>query len=174
MTYIFHSLLCLVLVIVQTVVLPGFGGGGVYDLLLMFVFFLGLYRPAREAVPVIVILGFILDNLSGAPFGVYLTAYFWLFFSVRWITRFFRVRNLVLMPVIIASGILMKNVVFIGTVAMGLSWPEFHLGVAQKVGYQLLWALATGPVIIVFFSWLHTRWEQWLLRLADEQNGNTL
>ena len=174
MTYLLYSVTCLILLLVQTVILPDIPGLVIYyDLVLLFVFYLSLFRPIRESLPIVLILGFIMDNLSGATFGVYLTTYFWLFFGVRWVICFLRVRNIVLLPLLIASGILIKNLIFITTIAAKVHWAEFHLDVLRMVGYQLIWAVITGPVFLVLFNRIHTKWDQWVEALSADQNGQT-
>jgi len=174
MTYLLYSVTCLILLLVQTVILPDIPGLVIYyDLVFLFVFYLSLFRPIRESLPIVLILGFIIDNFSGAPFGVYLTTYFWLFFGVRWVTCFLRVRNIVLLPLLIASGILIKNLIFITTIAGKIHWAEFHLDVLRMVGYQLIWAVITGPVLLVLFNRIHTKWEQWIEALSADPNGQT-
>jgi cell shape-determining protein MreD len=174
MTYLLYGVTCLVLLLVQTVILPGIPGLVIYyDLVLLFVFYLSLFRSIRESLPIVLVLGFIMDNLSGATFGVYLTTYFWLFFGVRWVTCFLRVRNIVLLPLLIASGILIKNLIFITTIAAKVNWTEFHLDVLKMVGYQLLWAVITGPVFLVLFNRIHMKWDQWIETLFADPDGQT-
>ena len=174
MTYLLYSIICFILLLAQTVVLPDIPGvKAFYDLELIFVFYLSLYRPVRESLPLVLILGFVMDNFSGAPFGLYLTTYFWLFFGVRWVTYFLRVRNIVLLPLLIASGILLKNAIFISTIAVNINWTEFHLDILKMVGYQLLWAVITGPVLLMAFSRIHYRWDLWMLELFEEKDGQT-
>lgn len=172
MTYLFYSIICFILLLAQTVIMPDIPGGkAFYDLELIFVFYLSLYRPLRESIPLVLILGFVMDNFSGAPFGLYLTTYFWLFFGVRWVTYFLRVRNIVLLPLLIASGILLKNAIFISTIAMDVNWMEFHLDILKTVGYQVLWAILTGPVLLMVFGRVHYRWDLWMLKLFEEKEG---
>ena len=60
MTYIFYGFLCLFLIVIQTVILPEVSGTqGAYDLLMIFAFYLSLFRSVREGLPVILIIGFI-------------------------------------------------------------------------------------------------------------------
>lgn len=173
MIYLFYSIVCFIFVLMQTVVLPNLPGLKVfYDLGLIFVFYLSLYRPMQESLPLVLILGFVMDNLSGAPFGLYLTTYFWLFFGVKWVTHFLRVRNIVLLPFLIASGMLLKNAIFIATIAVGLNWAEFHLDIFRMVGYQLLWAVLTGPLLLVLLSRIHSRWDLWMETLFEEKDGS--
>ena len=75
MSYFFNISVCLFLVILQTTVMPYLPLlDSFYDLLIPFIVFIGLSRPVRESLPFVFCLGFIMDNLSGSPFGLYLTA----------------------------------------------------------------------------------------------------
>jgi cell shape-determining protein MreD len=95
MRYCFYIGTCLLLIIVQTTVLTYSNAiGGIYDLLIPFVIFLSICMPVRECLPFILVLGFIVDNLSGSPFGLYLTFYFWLFVGMRWIIKYLRAGNI--------------------------------------------------------------------------------
>jgi len=94
MSYFFNISACLFLVILQTTVMPYLPLlEKFYDLLIPFIVYLGLSRPVRESLPFVLFLGFIMDNLSGGPFGLYLTTYFWLYVGVKGITMFIQVGN---------------------------------------------------------------------------------
>lgn len=173
MIYLFYSIICIILVLMQTVVLPNIPGFHVfYDLGLVFVFYLSLYRQVRESLPFVLIFGFVMDNLSGAPFGIYLTVYFWLYFGLKWMTCFLRVRNIVLLPLVIALGMVFKNAIFIATIAIELNWAEFHLDILRMIGYQLLWAILTGPILLVSVFRIHSRWDLWMMTLFEEKDGS--
>ncbi len=173
MTYFFYIGTCLVLIILQTAVLPSIPGfSAFYDLLTLSVFYFGLFRPVREGFPMVFILGFTMDNFSGAPFGLYMTTYFWLYAGVKWITRFLRVGNIVLLPVLIGSGILIQNLIFFGTIVTAGSWSRFHLGVLKTGGLQILWAVTTGPVLLLLFHRFHQLWDRWIHGLVAEREGS--
>jgi len=75
MSYFFNIATCLVLVILQTTVMPSLSlPGRFYDLMIPFVVYLGLSRPVREGLLFVCLIGFIMDNLSGSPFGLYLAS----------------------------------------------------------------------------------------------------
>jgi rod shape-determining protein MreD len=174
MTYVFYSIMCFVFVILQTTILPALGAGEFsYDLMLIFIFYLSLFRMFRESLPIVLLAGFIMDNLSGAPFGIYLTVYFWLLMTVKWITGFLRVRHMVLLPSLIASGILIKNLLFMATIAHELNWVEFHLDLLIKVGCQVVGALLTGPFLLVMLHRLHHLWDQWVLDWLSDNDRKT-
>ena len=173
MSYFFNISACLVLVILQTTVMPYLPLlDSFYDPLIPFIVFLGLSRPIRESLPFVFFLGFIMDNLSGGPFGLYLTAYVWVFVGVKGITRLVQVGNrLFVIMLIVASGVLVENLIFVGTLTV--LGPDRHLGsnAAKMVTIQVLWAVWTGPLFLMVFrnlqSWLDAGFKTIYARKGD-------
>jgi cell shape-determining protein MreD len=119
MTYCFHIFICLCLIVVQTTVMsyiPLFER--FYDLLSPFVIYLSIFRSNRESLVIIFIFGFFMDIISGGPFGLYITAYVWLFIVVRWAITFLHIGDSLILPFVVALGVLMENLIFIGISAM--------------------------------------------------------
>lgn len=163
MTYLLHALMGLALIVFQTAVRPQIGFlAGIYDVLITYVLFLGLFRPLKEALAVVLVFGFVMDSLSGGPFGLFLTAYFWLVLISRQITRFLHPENLVLRFFIVGLGVIVQNGIYIG-VAMVLEDLAFAPGpIKQAAATQMLWALATGFVLVTVFRQCHRVWDDFL------------
>lgn len=132
-----------------------------YDLLAPFVIYLGLFRSTRESIPIIIVFGFIMDNLSGGPLGLYLTTYLWLFAVVKWVITILQVRDNVLLPFVVAAGVLLENIIFMGTITMFESGSRFSQADLGTVAVQVVWALVTGPIFLILFNRLHQRWDQY-------------
>jgi rod shape-determining protein MreD len=132
-----------------------------YDLLAPFVIYLGLFRSTRESIPIIIVFGFIMDNLSGGPLGLYLTTYLWLFAGVKWVITILQVRDNVLLPFVVAVGVLLENIIFMGTITMFESGSRFSQADLGTVAVQVVWALVTGPIFLILFNRLHQRWDQY-------------
>ena len=162
MSYCFNIGICLLLVILQTAVMPYLSLlDRFYDLLIPFIVYLGLSRPLREGLLFVCFLGFIMDNLSGSPFGLYLTSYFWLFSGVKLITQLLQVgKRVFVITVIVAAGVLMENLVFLGSFAIFTPEQRFAGDAFAIVAAQVLWALLTGAALLMIFrnthSWLDT------------------
>ena len=159
MSYFFNISVCLFLVILQTAVMPYLPLlSSFYDLLIPFIVFLGLYRPARESLPFVFILGFIMDNLGGSPFGLYLTAYLWMFVAVKGITRLLQVGNrLFIITLIVAAGVLIENLTFLGTLTIFSPDQQLAGDAAKTVTIQILWAIWTGPIFLMVLRNLQNR-----------------
>jgi hypothetical protein len=118
--------------------------GGIYDLLIPFVIFLSICLPARECLPFILVLGFIVDNLSGSPFGLYLTFYFWLFVSMRWVIKYLRAGNK-----LVVVAVLIENILVMGTFAYFGPIGELPAEAVENISLQIFWALVTGPLFLL-------------------------
>jgi len=171
MTYFFYIITCLFFVILQTSIVPYLPLSiRFYDLLAPFIIYLGLFRPARESIFVILFIGFVMDSLSGGLFGLYMTTYFWLFIGVRWLTKFFQVKNSTLFLFIVAIGVLVENCIFIGIVAILGPTTQFSKTIIRTVSWQILWALFTGPIFLIILNYTHRRWDKWFKELFVESN----
>ncbi len=181
MTYLFYLCICLSLIIIQTTILPNFPlFERFYDLLILFTLYLGLFRPFFEGLPVILVLGVVMDSISGGPFGLYITTYFWLFVIMRWLILYlhagnlllFSLSNLLLLSLVVFAGVLMGNVVFL--MAMKISQPDWSFWVPAKKNIlfgQLLWVIITGPFFLVVANSIHQRLEKWIKEMSAERNG---
>ena len=158
MRYGFYIGTCLFLILIQTTVVPYFNTfSGIYDLLIPFVIFICICLPIRESLPFVLILGLIMDNLSGSPFGLYLTFYFWLLGGVRLILKFLRVSNKFLLSLVVVIAVLVENLIFIGTFA--LSGPEWQLpaDAFTNIALPVFWAVLTGPIFLLVLLTLSRR-----------------
>ena len=174
MNYFFNVSVCLFLVILQTTVLPYLPLlDSFYDLLIPFIVFIGLYRPVRESLPFVFFLGFIMDNLSGTPFGLYLTAYFWLYIGVKGITKLLQVGNrLFIITLIMAAGVLLENLIFLGTLTILGPDQKIAGNAARTVTLQVLWAIWTGPVFLVVLRNIQSRLDAGYRALYARKGGS--
>ena len=159
MSYFFNISACLCLVILQTSVMPSLPLlDSFYDLLIPFIVYLGLYRPVRESLPFVFFLGFIMDNLSGSPSGLYLTAYFWLYAGVLGLTKLVQVGNrLFIITLIMAAGVLIENLVFLGTLTILGPDQKLADNATKTVTIQVLWAAWTGPIFLLLVRNMQNR-----------------
>lgn len=170
MTYCFYICVCFCLVIFQTTIIPHISlFNNFYDPLIPFISYLGLFRTARESILFILVLGFLMDNLSGGPFGLYLTTYFWLFIVVKIVIQYVHVNNILLL-FIVAAGVLMENIIFIAGVSMSGPDSQFFAITIRTVIFQILWAGCTGFFFITFFNHIHKKLEKWFNGLIAEKS----
>ena len=171
MTYCFHIVICLGLIVVQTTVMPYIPlFDRFYDLLSPFVIYLSIFRSSRESLVIIFLFGFFMDIISGGPFGLYITAYVWLFIGVRWAITFLHVGDSMLLPFVVALGVLMENFIFVVTSAMFEQSSRVSEAMVSTIIVQVLWAIFTGPLFLMFFNYSHRRWDRWLNEIFVKKN----
>ena len=162
MVYVAYIPVFLCLIIIQTVVLPVLFYVDIsYDLILIMVLFLGLYRSHAESVPVIVLLGFLVDCFSGGPFGIYTTTYLWLYIGVKSIVQYVHVNSWIVLLVGIFAGVTLEHSIVLLSVSMGK--PEWQVAYEplKTAFYQIFWALLTGPLIFFPIKAFHGGWSSW-------------
>ena len=161
MTYIFHILVGFCMVVFHTTFVPNSSFfAGFYDLIAVFIVYMGFFRSPREAIPFVLFFGMVMDVFSGGIFGLYATAYFWLYVFSLGLTLIIRKNNMLLLPVVVLFGVVFENMVMIGITALmdaGAIIPETAVNV---VAGQAIWALFTGPVLIVAIKYVDDRWEK--------------
>jgi cell shape-determining protein MreD len=163
MIYGFYLFICLILIILQTTIFPSLPVlDSFFDLIVSFIIYLGLYRPVRESLPVVIVLGIIVDNLSGSPFMLYIIAYFWVYFSVRLLTRILQVGMRFRLPIIVVTGILLENLVFILTLTFFESGPQAPVFLAGAFMVQMLWAFFIGPILVLVYKYTQNLWDNWI------------
>ena len=169
MIYCLYIAVFLGLIILQATLIPLLPfSDKIYDLLVPYVLYLGLFRPAWKTLPIILLSGLVIDNLSGGPFGLFTSIYVWLFLGAIWMRTFMHASNMFLLPLIVAFGVLLENVMFLGIITIlesNFRFPEDTLRIST---IQVLSALGTSPVFLFFYNYTHTRWDRWIFRRSRE------
>ncbi len=169
MTYLLYIIVGLFIVVSQTTLPMHFSiFESLYDLFLLSVVYLGFYRPIREGFPFVILFGFVMDGMSGGPFGLYISCYFWLYVGMLLLTRFMRVSNILILPLVVVGCVLIQNIILLGTMAIFIPEVSVPSLSYQRVIVQLIWAVVTGPIIILIFKGWHKTMEKWLKTFEPE------
>ena len=162
MIYLFYMMVFLGVAVFNTTIVANVPLlHGFYDLLLLFVIYLGFYRSIRESLVFIILFGIAMDAISGGPFGLYTTSYFWLYVFVLWLTRFMRVTNSMILPGVVICSVIIQNIIFLGSMTLldpNVSTPSFSFKV---VILQIVWSIFTGPILIIFLRNINQGLEKW-------------
>jgi cell shape-determining protein MreD len=137
-----------------------------------------LARTARESLPIIFVAGLIMDELSCSPLMLHVIAYLWIYVSLKWVTKVLQVGNRLRLPFIVSIGVLIENFIFISNIALvepGLQFPGAAVRIAAV---QVMWAIFTGPLFLVFFEKAQRTWDRWLsgifIRRSNLEHRKTL
>ncbi len=138
------------LMVTQTVVLYEMSAAlRFYDLLVPLVIYFSLYRPFREGLPIILLTGIMMDMLSAAPIGIYMTVYLWLYVAFRQTWRVIQVKQNLLFPMVVTAGVLFENIVFCIIIILQNGVPGLFPDAVNMIGAQLLWAVFTSPFMLI-------------------------
>ena len=163
MTYLLHVVIGLMLIVFQTTIRPQIIIlNGLYDVLIAYVIYIGLFRPLKEALFMIVVFGFAMDSLSGGLFGLFLTTYFWIVLISYQITRFLHPDNRVLRFLSVGFGVMIQNGVYIAMIMILEDLTFAPAPIKQTAVTQVVWALATGFILVTAFRHCHRKWDDFL------------
>jgi cell shape-determining protein MreD len=169
MTILFYILVSLGLVLVKTTLIPAFSiFDKFYDLLIPIIIYLSLFRPLREGIPIVLFFGIIMDSLCGGPAGLYLTTYIWLYAGMCWLTRFLHTGNIVLVALAVALGVTFECLVLLGYMVILAPSAIIPSDATKTVLLQIIWALTTGPLILVIIDWAQKRLDVWRARIFPD------
>lgn len=155
MIYCFYFLSFLCIVVLQTTVMPFYTlFDHFYDLFAPFIIYLAIKRSIKEAIPVIAVIGLLMDGISGGPFGIYLIVYLWMFAAIRWLIQYLHVGNIILLPLLVVGGVFFENLIFMWSGLLFEFSGAAYTSFVKTMANQLIWAGCTGPFIVLLFGWV--------------------
>lgn len=162
MTILFYILVSLCLVVIKTTLIPSMPFfDKFYDLLIPIIIYLSLFRPLREGVPIVLFFGLIMDSLCGGPMGLYFTTYVWLYMGMRWLGQFLQAGNLFLFAAAVAGGVFFETIILLSYMLLLTPDAIIPVDTAKTVFMQIIWALITGPLIMLIISWAQKQIDIW-------------
>ncbi len=169
MTILFYILVSLGLVIIKTALIPGATAlGKFYDLLIPIVIYLSLFRTLREGIPILLFFGLIMDSLCGGPAGLYLTTYVWLYVGIRWAGQVLHSGSLIWMGLAVAIGVAFESLVLMAYMLLLAPSAIVPADAAKTVLLQIVWALVTGPIILLMIGWAQKQLDVWRDRIFPD------
>lgn len=162
------------LVIFQTAIVPRLPIiENCFDLLLPFIIYQGIFKPFRESVFLVVGVGLLMDQLSGASLGLFVVIYLWVLVSVRWGLRFLHMGNYYLVPLIVAFAVILENAFFLVARIMGAGMQGYPVTAGATVLSQVGWAIISAPLFMILLNALHHGWAGWISS-ANEGKGDAV
>ena len=132
-----------------------------FDLLLPLIVYISIFGPVIQCIALIIVLGGLMDAVSGSPFGLYIVSYLWVFIGVRGSMYLLDAGSLFLFPLILAFGIILQNVLF-ALCAHGIFF-EAHqlLFLLKSILIEVTLGLIIAPFLLLFFNFVFLRYGQW-------------
>jgi len=152
MAVIGYTLVSILLILIQTALLPQISMRPPFDLLVVQVVFTALALPRLQGGAVVLVTGILVDGLSGSPFGFYLTSYFWLFFTLQVATQVLHVYSRILIYLAILAGIVLENMVALLVLSVSGANTATMMWAVDQGGEQLLWGALLGPFVYAMMA----------------------
>ena len=171
MIYVCHLTGVMMLCLLQTVILGyTFLHTSFYDLFCPFIIYLSIFRPAREALPVIVASGMVMDSLCGGPTGMYITAYIWVWIGTRALITWLYAGNPMILLFIVALAVVLENILMFLLFALFKSG-NIHSALMFKIMLNhFMWAVLTGPSILLVIKFMYDKWDIWYGCLTEAEH----
>lgn len=127
-----------------------------YDFLVPLAVYLSLYKPLSHGLPVLIAAGLIMDMLSAAPIGIYVTSYLWVFLAFRRVARWVGIKDHLLFSMLAVIGVLFENLIFAIAVIPANPQGFFTLQSLQIILIQVFWTVITAPFLWLGFNYCFT------------------
>ncbi len=166
---VFYVLTSLFLIIAQTSFLPVFSFFDYsFDLLIINVLCLSFLFSSPLVIVGILLLGLCMDSISGAPFGVYTSAYIWIYFFIQAMRCFVHYGNMIFVPMVSALSVLMENGFLFFTFFVSRGRSAISVSDLVMMGKQMFFAFFMLPVCIMLIHILRKRWEYIIKKYAGK------
>lgn len=159
MNALFFIFFSLFLIVVQTVILPVSNiFVQCFDLMIINILLLSLIINHVGVVIAIIVLGIIMDSLSGVPFGYHLFSYLWIYILVTLFRQLFFQKSVAFLMVISIVSVLIQQLILLFSIFIKTSDTQgFQFDISLFVP-QLLWAFIVIPPSIWALDGLYKRW----------------
>jgi len=159
MAYCFNMIFIIAFLLFQTSTAPNIRFYYDYfNVMNFFVVYLVLYRPGQEIIIFVFLTGFLMDSLSGGPFGLHMTIYLWSALGIKWALKYLHKKNVILIPVIIFGVILAENLFIMGMMALIEKNFSFYPERFRSMIIQLMCGVFIGPFLVILIKDLQEKW----------------
>ncbi|MCP4114056.1 MAG: hypothetical protein GY737_01395 [Desulfobacteraceae bacterium] len=148
--FFFYFCLSLVLIVVQTSILPGFSVfSQSFDLLFVIVLSLSLRFSHPGTGVAVFLLGCVMDSVSGGPFGLYISAYVWIYILVRSLKSLVHLENIVFLVCMSAVAVVVENAFLVFTFVVGKGVDAVSSRDLVLMVKQMMLALVVVPLMVL-------------------------
>jgi rod shape-determining protein MreD len=161
MNAVFFIFLTVFFIILQTIVLPSFAWfPQCFDLMIINVLFLSLRSSHYAMVFAVILIGCIMDSVSGVPFSLHIFSYVWIYIIVYLVKQFLFKQSILFILIISMVSVVIQQGLYVFSIFINhgsQAIQAIDLGLLIR---QVFW----GCVFIPLGIWLVTIFRQkWLL-----------
>ena len=156
MNFIFFFFFTLFLVIIQTVIIPDFFWFPYcFDLMIINVLYLSLFSQRYWVPFCLIIIGSIMDSLSGSPFFLHTTAYLCIYLIIFFLRRLVFQRSAIFVFIVsLASACIYQGLVIFSVFLLqghnAIAATDYRLCIGQ-----VIWAAVGIPIGVWFMETVH-------------------
>ena len=168
MNAVFLILLTFFLTIMQAVILPNFSFfSGCFDLVIIAALFLSLISTHHSMVIALILIGCVMDSISGVPFFFHIFSYVSIYLIVHLVKRLIFKQSIIFLLIISLTAVLIQHAMLL-----------FSMFVRQEAGTilrfdffllakQAFWGLIIIPLCI---SFIQIYWQDWTMMTRRMKN----
>ncbi len=159
MKALFFIFFTLVFIVIQTIILPGFSFFiNSFDLMIINILLLCLLSTRFPTVLSIVLIGMIMDSISGVPFGFHVLSYIWIYLLVYLVQQFLFQKSLIFILVISIVSVVIQQGLLLFSIAVGSSDLSVLNIDFRVLIHQLFWGFLCIPPGVWFLNSLYKHW----------------
>jgi len=163
MNVLFFVILTIILIIFQTIIFPSFSWfSQCFDLMIMNIIFLSLVYSHYAVILTIILVGVIMDSISGVPFFHHVFSYLWIYLLVQLFKQFVFKRSILFILLISLISVLIQQ----GLILFSVFIDQGHEAVWQMdftlMAKQLFW----GGILIPPGVWVINVFRQYWIYLV--------
>ena len=170
MKALFFIILSFVLIILQSVVLPGFSWfNQSFDLLIIDILFLSIIASRNTVIFAVIVIGCIMDCISGVPFFFHIFVYLWIYIMVSIVRLLFFDQSALFILIISLLSVVIQQVVLFFSVFInqgGIHLLKFEFDLLIK---QTFWGFVFIPLSIWVIDGIWVKWNV-MTKLGPSQN----
>ena len=164
MNALFFVIVTFLLIVFQTIVFPSFVWfSQCFDLMIMNIIFLSLVYSHYSVILAIVLIGGIMDSLSGVAFFHHIFSYLWIYLIVQLFKQFVFKRNYIFILSISLVSVLIQQ----GLILFSVFIEQGREGIGQMEVLLMVKQLAWGGVCIPPGVWLLNGFRQYWIYLIN-------
>ncbi len=160
MNVLFFIIFTLFLIVLQTIVLPSFPWfAQCFDLLIIDILFLSLISSHYSIAAAIILIGFIMDSISGVPFCYHIFSYLWIYIIVIIVKQLLFKQSMIFIFIISIVSVIIQQVLLLFSIFVQQGHTAILVFDFRLLIRQVFWGFVFIPPSI----WLvNIFWQNWI------------
>ncbi|MBF0100558.1 MAG: hypothetical protein HQK77_06580 [Desulfobacterales bacterium] len=117
-----------------------------------------------------ILLGIIIDSISVCPKGLHVMTYVLCTVGTKLVIQYLDSDSYIILPFLLSIAVLFENLFFISTISLVEKKLYLSDSIANRISAQILWAVITGPPLVIVIKFLYGLWEGNILLLIEKRN----